>query len=70
MPAATTAWGHDIAVETIGGVPFRRYTQRPKHITEALALGARWGARTHIAQGERTLSFQDLLAASASAASK
>jgi acyl-CoA synthetase (AMP-forming)/AMP-acid ligase II len=65
MSASVAVWGSDIAVEPLRGAPFRLYTQRPRHITAALELSARWGARAHIVQGDVTLTFDGLLKASA-----
>jgi acyl-CoA synthetase (AMP-forming)/AMP-acid ligase II len=60
MSPATAPWGDQIAVETIKGVPFRMYTQRPRRIEVLLAHAGRWGARPHIVQAERVLTFDEL----------
>jgi acyl-CoA synthetase (AMP-forming)/AMP-acid ligase II len=59
-PSWGPAWGHRIAVEEIGGVPFRMYVERPKRIGDLFAFAARWGTRPYVVQGERVLSFADL----------
>jgi acyl-CoA synthetase (AMP-forming)/AMP-acid ligase II len=53
-------WGTDIAIEEIGGIPFRSYTERPRDIAALLAFADRWGERPHIVQGERVVSFTAL----------
>ena len=53
-------WGHQIAVEEIGGVPFRMYVERPKRIGALFAFAERWGARPYVVQGERVLTFAGL----------
>lgn len=68
MSSATAHWGDQIAVETIRGVPFRLYTERPRRVDSLLDLAARWGKRPHIVQGERVLSFDDLRDTSATKA--
>ncbi len=68
VPHAAIHWGKDIAVEHIRGVPFRLYSERPRRVTEFLTLSARWGARAHVVQGERVLSFDGLRHASAAKA--
>jgi acyl-CoA synthetase (AMP-forming)/AMP-acid ligase II len=56
-------WGTDIAVEDIAGVPFRTYTQRPRHIGDLLAFADRWADRPHIVQGDTIVSFTALRSA-------
>ena len=58
--STTAPWGKEIATETIGGVPFRMYTQRPRRVESLLGFAGRWGARPHIVQGERVVSFAEL----------
>jgi acyl-CoA synthetase (AMP-forming)/AMP-acid ligase II len=53
-------WGKEIAVEELGGVPFRMYTQRPRRVEQLLTFAHRWGTRPHLIQGERVLSFDEL----------
>lgn len=60
VPAASVFWGDRIAVEEIGGVPFRMYVERPKRISELFAFAERWGSRPYVVQGERVLTFADL----------
>ncbi|MGH6949879.1 MAG: AMP-binding protein, partial [Vitreimonas sp.] len=54
------SWGDRIAVEEIGGVPFRMYIERPKRIGDLFAFAERWGARPYVVQGERVLTFSGL----------
>ena len=61
-------WGKEIAVEQIGGVPFRMYSDRPRRIDRLLAFADRWGARPYIVQGERTVTFAGLRRAGAAKA--
>ncbi|CAN7607478.1 class I adenylate-forming enzyme family protein [Pseudorhodoferax sp. LjRoot39] len=63
MSTTTTPWGKDIATETIGGVPFRVYTERPRRVEQLLAFAGRWGTQPHLIQDERVLGFQALHAA-------
>lgn len=60
MSAAIPVWGNDIAVEEIGGVPFRIYSERPRRVESLLAFTERWGERPHIVHGERVVSFNAL----------
>ncbi|GAA5233637.1 acyl--CoA ligase [Verticiella sediminum] len=60
MSSAATPWGKDIATEIIGGVPFRMYKDRPRRVEGLLEFAGRWGARPHIIQGERVLTFEEL----------
>ena len=45
MSALPARWGTAIAVETIRGVPYRMYTDRPRRIEDLLVFADRWGAR-------------------------
>jgi steroid-24-oyl-CoA synthetase len=60
MSSATEAWGDRIAVETLRGVPYRMYTQRPQRVEGLLAFADRWGARPHIVHGDRVVTFAEL----------
>jgi acyl-CoA synthetase (AMP-forming)/AMP-acid ligase II len=60
MSSAAASWGKEIAVEEIGGVPFRMYTDRPRRVEELLAFAKRWGTRPHIIQSERVVTFEEL----------
>jgi acyl-CoA synthetase (AMP-forming)/AMP-acid ligase II len=60
MGANEVIWGGDIAVEEVRGIPFKTYTERPRHIGDLLAFAGRWGERAHIVQGDRVVSFTDL----------
>jgi acyl-CoA synthetase (AMP-forming)/AMP-acid ligase II len=53
-------WGDRIAVEEIRGVPFRMYAERPRRVEHLLAVADHWGARPHIVQGERVVTFNAL----------
>ena len=60
MSSATALWGDRIAVEVLGGVPLQMYTERPRRVEHLLAFADRWGARPHIVQGERVVTFDVL----------
>jgi acyl-CoA synthetase (AMP-forming)/AMP-acid ligase II len=60
MSSAAESWGDKIAVETLHGVAYRMYTERPRRVESLLAFAGRWGARPHIVQGDRVLTFADL----------
>ena len=45
MSSATAQWGDQIAVETVHGVPYRMYTQRPRRVESLLQYTDRWGDR-------------------------
>lgn len=66
----TPTWSTDIAVEDVGGVPYRLYTERPRRLEHLLSLASRWADRPHIVQGERVLTFADLLHKVASKAAR
>ena len=57
MSQAVARWSDQVAVERIGGVPFRMYVERPRRLEQLLAFASRWGARPHVVQGERVLTF-------------
>ncbi|MEJ8848201.1 class I adenylate-forming enzyme family protein [Variovorax rhizosphaerae] len=63
MSSAAQSWGKEISTETVGGIPYRMYTERPRRVEQVLAFASRWGARPHLVQGERVLSFDDLQSA-------
>ena len=60
MESATAHWDKQIEVEEIGSAPFRIYTNRPRRIERLLAFAEHWGARPHIVQGERVVTFDGL----------
>ena len=66
----TASWGDQIDVEQVAGVPFRMYSDRPRRLTEVLALAVRWGARPFVIQGQRALSFEAFLATAVRKASE
>lgn len=63
MTAIPDTWGDQIATESIGGIPYRMYTQRPRRVASVLGFAPAWGERAHIIQGEQTLSFAQFHAA-------
>jgi acyl-CoA synthetase (AMP-forming)/AMP-acid ligase II len=56
----TTYWSNQIAVENIGGVPFRMYANRPRRLDELLGFADHWADRHCVIQGERTVTFAAL----------
>jgi acyl-CoA synthetase (AMP-forming)/AMP-acid ligase II len=60
MSQAAACWGDRIAVELVGGVPFRMYADRPRRVEHLLAFAGRWGSRPHVVHGDRVLTFDDL----------
>ena len=65
MLPAVTKWTDRIAVEEIGGVPFRMYTKRPHRAEQLLALADQYDERPHIIHGDRVVSFSGLQRGSA-----
>lgn len=53
-------WGDQIALEVVKGIPYKMYTDRPRHLSSVLEHADAWGGRSHIVQGECVLSFRDL----------
>ncbi len=60
MTAEPARWGDQIAVEFIGEVPYRMYTERPRRVETLLDFLERWGSRPHIVQGGRVVTFHDM----------
>jgi acyl-CoA synthetase (AMP-forming)/AMP-acid ligase II len=58
MASTPAHWGDQIAVEVVRDIPYRMYTERPRRVESVLAFAARWGARAHIVQGDRIVSFE------------
>jgi acyl-CoA synthetase (AMP-forming)/AMP-acid ligase II len=63
-------WDKTIAVEEIGGAPFRMYTSRPRRIEHLLPFATAWGDRACIIQSDRAVGFSGLLRASAAKAAQ
>jgi long-chain acyl-CoA synthetase len=57
------AWGDKVARSDLGGIPFLVYEPRRRRVPELFEDAARWGARMHLVQGDRRLSFNDTFAA-------
>ena len=60
MSAEIQTWGDQLTVETIAGVPYRMYAQRPHQVADVLGIAHRWGDRAHLIQGERIVTFKGL----------
>lgn len=56
----TMPWGDQVAVEVVGGVPFRMYTDRPRRCEPLFELAQRWQNRLHIVQGERAFTYDQV----------
>jgi acyl-CoA synthetase (AMP-forming)/AMP-acid ligase II len=68
MSSPPSFWSKQIAVKPIGSVPFRIYTDRPRRIDHLLPFATHWGSRPYIVQGDRVVTFDALLHASAAKA--
>jgi len=68
MSSAPVVWGDEIAVETLHGVPFKMYKERPRRVESLLQYAHRWGTRPHIIQGDRVVTFAELHRAAAAKA--
>lgn len=60
ISSALTSWSKHIAVEEIGGIPFKMYVERPQRVSDLFEFKERWGERPYIVQGERVLTFAGL----------
>jgi hypothetical protein len=60
ISAIPTIWSNKVAVEEIGGIPFKMYVERPKRISDIFPFHRQWGARPYVIQGDRVLTFEDL----------
>jgi acyl-CoA synthetase (AMP-forming)/AMP-acid ligase II len=64
MPTRTY-WGREITEETVRGVRFRMYADRPRDIASLMAFAANWKSRPCVIQGARAISFDGLMRGSA-----
>jgi steroid-24-oyl-CoA synthetase len=60
VSATVAVWGDQIEAETVRGITFRTYTQRPHDVAELLDFASRWSDRPHLVQGDTVVSFADL----------
>jgi long-chain acyl-CoA synthetase len=65
--AATLAWGTEVRRRRTG-IPFLCYEPRRHHIADLLQDAQRWAERTHLVQGERRLTFDEIRSRIATAA--
>jgi acyl-CoA synthetase (AMP-forming)/AMP-acid ligase II len=63
ISSALKPWSKQIAVEQIGGIPFRTYVDRPQRISDLFSFLYRWGSRPYVVQGDQILTFTDLKSA-------
>jgi acyl-CoA synthetase (AMP-forming)/AMP-acid ligase II len=68
MSATPSFWSKQIAVEHIGGIPYRMYSDRPRRIDHVLPFADYWGNRPYVVQGDRVVTFDALGPASAAKA--
>lgn len=68
MSSAAAFWSAEIAVERIGGVPFRMYVNRPRRLDELVGFAENWADRAYVIQGDRTVTFAAFVRASAAKA--
>jgi long-chain acyl-CoA synthetase len=64
----TSHWGTELREELVDGHPLRLFHPRPQHLSEVLADGEAWGDRPHLVQGDRTLTFAEVVARARGAA--
>jgi acyl-CoA synthetase (AMP-forming)/AMP-acid ligase II len=66
--SAVSQWGEEIAVEQIGRVPYRMYTQRPRRLGDLLVFMTPWRRRPYLIFEDRVLAYEhirELIAAKA-----
>ena len=63
MDADETAWGETV-VRRPGPVPFLVYERRRRHVADLMVDAARWRDREHLVQGDRRLTYGQVLSAS------
>ena len=63
MNGTAVPWGREIAVEQVGGVPYRMYEPRTRRLASLLEHADRWAGRAHVVQGDIRLDFADLVTA-------
>jgi acyl-CoA synthetase (AMP-forming)/AMP-acid ligase II len=68
MSSAPSFWSKQIVVERLGGISFRMYSDRPRRIDHVLLFASHWGTRPYVVQGDRVVTFDALLHASAAKA--
>ncbi|NDA46518.1 MAG: AMP-dependent synthetase [Alphaproteobacteria bacterium] len=57
-------WSKEIAVETVNGIPFRVYSNRPRRVESLLSFSQYWSERPYIIQGQRIITHHGLTQAS------
>ena len=70
MSDFAAAWGTQIVTEQVLGVPCKVFEHRPRSLADLLVDAHRFGDRRHVIQGERSLTFDQLLWATASFAAQ
>lgn len=64
------SWGTQIVTEQVLGVPCGVFERRPRSLADLLIYADRFGDRPHVIQGERSLTFDQLLTATATFAAQ
>jgi len=70
MSDFAATWGTQIVTEQVLGVPCMVFERRPRSLADLLINARRFGDRPHIIQGERHLTFDQLLGATAAFAAR
>ena len=70
MTDFASSWGTQIVTEEVLGVRCKVFEPRPRSLVDLLHDATRFGDRPHVIQGERSLTFDQLLGATASFAAQ
>jgi acyl-CoA synthetase (AMP-forming)/AMP-acid ligase II len=65
MSPQAMLWDKKIAIEQVGRIPFRMYSNRPHRVEHLLPLAEHWGTKPFLVQGERIVTFDGFLRGSA-----
>src|SRR5882757_9612899 len=70
MSDFASPWGTEIVTARVLGVRCKVFETRPHSLADLLVDASRFGDRPHVIQGERSLTFDQLLGATASFAAQ
>jgi len=70
MPDSALAWGTRIITEQVLGAPCQVFEHRPRSLSDLLTSAGRFGDRQHIVQGDRSLTFDEMLSTTATFAER